>query len=397
MNTPECYIWIEPGSHPLNIEIPVYWRLPEVTTDCDWIGIYKRIDGQSQSKAPRINFVYATGDRKGNTLIRLPDKEGKYEIRYFLENYDDEEYDYKAVSDIFSVSASAAPKPKKGFFENLFGKNEEQVLPPFPDVPYTEKDESPPLTGFKKKFYDYAGINARNWDDIDEEKKYKLGVELLNLAGLKFDESTHHYEVNDDDEIQIRGIHNNFPVRITLNVDSFRVEMAVKVTIPDDSPKPTLEYNLNKIPKERASQTEDTWAAEDEIRAFVEKGFYFESNDREDIEEGIAFWNGISDGLREILKRDIPKYNIEMLNVLQDTIEISYWNKEEFLKTEDPAESISGSVILSTLVAKELEGIKIEKGNQEKIYRLVVCSYCSTKFPLDGNAACVNCGAGYQG
>jgi len=243
-----------------------------------------------------------------------------------------------------------------------------------------------------------ALVLSDDWDSSDEvDSKTDLIKELLNSVGAGFDEFKPKYEVNDDDCIEIRGRLNDFNVKVSINVRDFKTETFVKVNYADSAPRPQLNYDLSKVPQERASTEEDPWAEDDEIRVFVGEGVFFESSDEDDIEEGLAYWEQIDDSMRKALIEGLAEHKIEMITASYDEIETSYWNAEDLIQPLDTSKAILGCVSLSTLIAKSLEGIVVkDSSGATRVNKLVTCKYCSSKYPLGAEAKCVNCHAPYS-
>ena len=240
-----------------------------------------------------------------------------------------------------------------------------------------------------------AVVLSDDWDSTDEtDSKTDLIKDLLNSVGAGLDNFKTKYEVNDDDCIEIRGSLNDFPVKVSVNVRDFKTETFVKVNYADSSPRPMINYDLTKVPKERASTEEDPWADDDEIRVFVGEGVFFESSDEDDIEENLSYWEQIDESTRKALIEGLTEHKIEMISATYDEIETSYWNAEDLLQPSDTSKAIVACLSLSILIAKSLEGVIVkESSGDTRVNKLVTCKYCSTKYPLGTDANCVNCHA----
>lgn len=249
-----------------------------------------------------------------------------------------------------------------------------------------EKEELTPDEFYMKKFKKHDSYASR-------KKKIALATGFLEVIGESFDEYKLKYDREEnDEEIQLRGKLDNFPFRITIDASRFCVNVFCKVTSQiGQACSIYLEYDKKKIPKQK--DKDDPFSEEDEIRVFVDKGLFFESDDQEWIDLAMTFWEGISDDLRSKFKEVLVgnKYGAIYIG---DGIECEVWDLDDLIKRKAPVTMIVDLCKLMTDTAKEIGSLPVAA--TPDLGQLVDCEYCGSKYPLGQTAKCPNCGSSYK-
>ena len=129
------------------------------------------------------------------------------------------------------------------------------------------------------------------------------------------------------------------------------------------------------------------------------KGLFCESENQEDIDNMLAFWNGISEALRIRIKKVMIGNKYCFFGINEQVIKSSVFSADDLTHNGAPLTMVTKMLDLMARSAKEIETIVVpahEASRETRQLRLVSCEYCGSKYPLDRSAKCPNCGSSYS-
>lgn len=233
--------------------------------------------------------------------------------------------------------------------------------------------------------------------DSDPPIKQKMSsTQLLNELKKKFTSAKIKSDPNDKDVLKLRGMYNG--ISTECSVDDNRIELRIKCHVPQLTQTAGIDLCWDSEAIEKTHDADDDWGDDDEVCVFVGPEVAVTA-DADMIADVLAPINALNSAVKDNIVKTIKANRYSQFFINENEIQLVFDDELPYLS--QPVLKIEEALAYMKQVMEKIAFpgtiAIIDQAAGATPIKIVICSYCSSRFNLATQSKCANCGAAYAG